>query len=132
MYFLFGYWIIEKMRKKLGSIKYYKNLADTLFSKRVRARGACQGPICGGSTETLQCAHVVGRGNFNLRWEEPNALCLCNKCHRWQEKYPNQFKVWFKNNFPDEYAYIKSREQIIIRRTREDYKQLCEWLKEKL
>lgn len=116
------------MRRKLGSIKYYKKQADIIFSKIIRARGACE--RCS-STNKLQCAHVIGRRNLYLRWDEMNALCLCYRCHiHWMHKQPLEFSEWFRTMFPANFSYLQGKKDRIVKRTRQDYKELVEWLKE--
>jgi hypothetical protein len=78
--------------------------ADTLFSLLIRKRGKCE--HCG-KTDHLQCAHVITRSNRNLRWNEDNALCLCNYCHIfWNHKEPLEFAEWYKTNYPIRYAFL--------------------------
>ncbi len=50
---------------------------DILFSKVVRARGACE--RCGGPPE--ECAHIIRRRFLRTRWLLDNAWALCHDCH---------------------------------------------------
>lgn len=58
--------------------KGVKGRADKLFSLVVRSRGRCQ--RCG-STQELQCAHILGRSRNATRTDEANAWALCRSCH---------------------------------------------------
>lgn len=60
---------------------------DKLFSKIIRADGRCQ--RCG-STEWLQCAHIISRRYSNTRCELDNAWPLCGKCHRRLTDWPRE------------------------------------------
>jgi 5-methylcytosine-specific restriction endonuclease McrA len=55
-----------------------KEQLDKWFSLLVRSVGSCQ--ACG-STERLQCAHVVSRRYLSVRYDFDNAMCLCSSCH---------------------------------------------------
>lgn len=61
-----------------------KNRADALFSQIVRARGRCA--RCG-STQSLQCAHIIPRRYSWVRTDERNAWCLCSGCHRFLDDH---------------------------------------------
>lgn len=57
--------------------------ADLAFSALIRSRGYCQAAghdelACRG---VLQCAHIVTRKNYAVRWDTLNALCLCEAHH---------------------------------------------------
>lgn len=60
-----------------------KAKCDVLFSKIVRARGACI--ACGESRyEQLQTAHIISRRYAHTRCDLDNAFCACASCHaRW-------------------------------------------------
>lgn len=65
------------------SVKGAKKKADVLFSKIVRARGAC---VQCGSTKNLQTAHIISRRYSNTRCVLSNAFCACAGCHmRWTD-----------------------------------------------
>ncbi len=62
-----------------GRARGPKGKADELFSLYIRkTRGACE--RCG-STEFLQCAHIITRSALNTRWDERNVWCLCARDH---------------------------------------------------
>ncbi len=57
-----------------------RNKADKLFSLLIRSRdGRC---VRCSRTDGLQCAHIVGRRYFAVRWDEANAVALCMGCHK--------------------------------------------------
>lgn len=71
-----------------------KAKADKLFSLKVRERGYCElagldKVKCGG---VLQSAHIIGRANHRLRWEEANALCLCAGHHVYYTHNPEAWR----------------------------------------
>lgn len=51
---------------------------DRWFSMIVRSVGHCR--YCG-TTERLQCAHIVSRRYLGVRFDFGNAYCLCAGCH---------------------------------------------------
>lgn len=55
-----------------------KGKATRLHSQLVRLRGLCES--CG-STDNLQCAHIISRKYNATRTDENNAFCLCARCH---------------------------------------------------
>lgn len=61
---------------------------DTLYSKIIRfGRDRCDRCDC---TKSLQCAHIVGRGHYAVRFAlEPvkNAISLCSGCHDWFDSH---------------------------------------------
>ena len=116
---------------KLGTKTYYKKRADALCSKIVRMRDACQ--WCGRRRSVqLQCAHVVGRNNHTLRFDEKNLLCLCAGCHRKAHDDPPEFITWFQKKYPAKMEYIMQNKNKITRRSAVDYKELVETLKKEL
>lgn len=68
---------------------------DTIFSKKIRERGACQ--FCG-STSFLNCAHIISRKYQQVRWDKDNARVLCAKCHRNAHDNP----LWFADKIFDD------------------------------
>lgn len=66
---------------------------DRLFSLYVRARDerCCN---CG-STEYLQCAHVVSRRYQVVRHNPRNAFALCRSCHTYQTHHPIEGEAMF-------------------------------------
>ena len=115
---------------KLGTVTYYKNRADTLVSKIVRAKGKCE--RCGSTTGQMQTAHIIGRSNHTLRFDFQNVLCLCANCHRWNHTYPLDFAEWVENKYPNRVRYLNINKNQLTKRNAQTYKELCELLQEKL
>lgn len=70
--------------------------ADREFSKYIRDRdGRCMGqgtgPACSGA---LQCAHIISRRYRALRWEETNAMALCQAHHMFWTHRPLEWQAW--------------------------------------
>lgn len=60
-----------------------KGRATKLHAELVRSRGYCEG--CG-STQNLQCCHILSRSFSATRTDEDNAICGCASCHtRWTQ-----------------------------------------------
>lgn len=65
--------------------------ADELFSKIIRARGACEN--CG-TADNLQCAHGLSRRYRNVRFDARNAFALCRACHVYFTHRPVEWDLW--------------------------------------
>ena len=102
--------------KKFNKTKAKRKL-DTLFSLQTRAIGICQlagvdKVRCGG---VLQCAHIIGRANLFLRWDDRNALSLCAGHHVYYTYHPELWRDRMTMMFPLEYQWLlDNREQKII------------------
>lgn len=124
---------IRSKKKKKPSRTALKKKADTLFSKLIRLHGKCHAKgldhiKCKG---VLQCAHIVGRSNMTLRWDENNALCLCQAHHFW---YTEREWMWIRDfipkNFPKQYKYVDFMRHEI--RTYIDYDEVIAELEKRL
>lgn len=92
------------MKSKTPRAKLIKKL-DDLFAQKIKSIGFCQ--KCG-KKEGLQVAHIYSRSNKCIRWNEENAVCLCNGCHIfWAHKEPYEFIKWVS-----EFKDLKKVEQI--------------------
>lgn len=114
-------------KKKTIKKKYKQKDADRLFSLLIRHRGVCQAKgkdsvSCGGN---LQCAHIVGRANGVLRYDENNALCLCAGHHNWYTYHPFEwFTVFIPQNFPAQFAYVQRRRGEMVKKTANRFKMI--------
>jgi 5-methylcytosine-specific restriction endonuclease McrA len=87
----------RKSDKEDPNSRYWRNKADILFSKLVRARdGKC---IKCGATDHIQCCHILPREERAFRWHLENAITLCPSCHKWSRdcsfhKNPARFFTW--------------------------------------
>jgi 5-methylcytosine-specific restriction endonuclease McrA len=84
--------------------------ADAMFSKQIRARdGRCMGqgsgPACSGY---LQCAHIISRRYRAVRWDEANAIALCQAHHVYWTHRPLEWQVWVFNQGID-YPSLRRR-----------------------
>ena len=64
--------------------------ADKWFSKCVRERSRWTCELCGthypegaakGAYQGLDCSHMIGRGNWSVRFDANNAFAHCTACH---------------------------------------------------
>ena len=106
-----------------------KNKADTLFAQLIREKGYCQlkgldNITCGGS---LQCCHIIGRGNKRLCYDFLNALSCCKGHHVWYTHHPWEWHELTKKHFGKNYEYVnKHREEKVYN---VDYQEIIEKLK---
>jgi hypothetical protein len=71
---------------------------DTLFSRIVRSRGACEN--CHDSNPlTLQCAHGFSRRYRGTRWDERNSCALCRSCHVFFTHRPIEWDIWLQRTW---------------------------------
>jgi len=105
---------------------------DIMFSKIIRSRGICQAQAtyrrvaCGGY---LQAAHIEGRVNRRLRWDEDNALALCSGHHRWFSGRPVEWTTFVSIHFPRQFHYVLSVRNELVK---PDYKVIHARLKARL
>lgn len=75
-------------KKRMNQTK----LADTLYSKIIRAQGYCAGEgVRFECSQSLQCAHVVSRTYRAVRWrtdDPPGAVPLCGAHHVFYTHHP--------------------------------------------
>lgn len=71
--------------RKRDSRGKLRELADDLFSLFIRTRDGWICRRCGSTNwRAMQCAHLFPKGSYTaLRYDERNAICLCDGCHRY-------------------------------------------------
>jgi hypothetical protein len=75
-----------------------RDKADRLFAARIRSRGRCE--CCGFTANewtSMECAHVLSRRYYAIRWSEENAVCLCGDafgCHAYFTAHPAKWEAW--------------------------------------
>lgn len=108
--------------------KSLKAKCDKLWSEIIRSKGFCE--VCG-SNQNLNAHHVVGRINYSLRWDLRNGICLDAGCHTFSRSSahnnPILFMEWFKKNRPDDYEYLLSKKNLLVK---PDYEQILNNLME--
>lgn len=57
---------------------------DSIWSLLVRLKYAFQCQMCGKVSKHAEAAHVIGRENWNTRWDTQNGIALCFYCHRYR------------------------------------------------
>lgn len=90
---------------------------DKAFSLKVREIGVCvlkgiDQVKCGG---VLQCAHIVGRANYRLRWDLQNVLCLCSGHHSYYTNHAWEWVGIIENQFPNKYVYVNQHRNEVIK-----------------
>lgn len=92
-----------------------KGKADKLFSKIIRARGACEN--CGSTNvSTLQCAHIISRKYSATRTDTRNAYCLCAKCHFRFTGWPREFSHFItRTTGSDTYNELKLKAETVTK-----------------
>ena len=73
--------------------------------------------------------HVIGRKNFNLRWDIRNGCLLCASCHEFgkfsAKNDPLGFADWFMTSRPEDYFYLMQKKNELWDR---DYHKVLEYL----
>jgi hypothetical protein len=86
-----------------------------------------------GSTEYLQCCHLIPASEIGSRWKKWNAITLCAKHHKWDRIFsfhynPVRFFKWFEEQQPERWKIVKGMAYGSIE-TR-NYKEVYEELRE--
>jgi hypothetical protein len=68
--------------------------ADAVFSRWIRNRDGYKCVICG-STEVVQCGHLIKRGKHATRFNERNCNAQCSRCNLKHNFYPEYYTNWF-------------------------------------
>ena len=92
---------MNKEAKKVKR-KTLKNKADKLYREIIHSKIYCE--VCGSPGKN--CHHVIGRSNYNLRWDIQNGCLLCVKCHYQAHNNPVKFLDWFKKKRSTDYNYL--------------------------
>lgn len=116
---------IKRVKVKKPKRSTLKNKCDALYRKIIHAKIYCE--KCGNfGTDTH---HVIGRGNYNLRWDIRNGCLLCASCHEFDKNSaknnPLDFAKWFETTRPDDYDYLMSKKNELWDR---DYDKVLEYL----
>lgn len=109
-------------RKKRSTLR---NRADKLFSQLIRARDKCC--LKCGTTEDLQCAHIIGRSYKAVRWDEANAIALCRSDHLYYTHRPLE---WI--DFIGETRFFELKRLAQAPHPRPDYETLNNQLEKRL
>lgn len=85
--------------------------ADRLFSLFIRRRdGICQ--VCRRESTNLQCAHLISRRYYALRWNPQNAVAADFHCHLRMTHDPLAWDAWCREYVgSDEWDAMKFRAQ---------------------
>ena len=55
----------------------------------------------------VQCAHIITRSNFRLRWDTKNAVCLCEAHHCYYTFRPHYWWEIVQKEWPELWAYVE-------------------------
>lgn len=117
-------------QQRKGTRAALKRKCDKIFSEKVRAVGQCElagldKNQCSGS---LQCMHIVGRSNHNLRWDSMNAICGCAGHHMYYTNRPTEFAMLVSEVWPEQWAYLQEhRNEIWDKDIEAIYEMLVDW-----
>lgn len=94
---------------------------DTLWSAIIRGGGKCE--VCG-KIGLLNAHHIIGRRNYNLRWDVRNGVCLCPGCHTFSNRSahqdPERFHDWLEENRPEDIEYLRTERNKVNKLTFEE------------
>jgi len=114
--------------KKKPKRSTLKNKCDKMWSEIIRSRGQCE--ICG-TYKASNPHHVIGRQNYNLRWDILNGCLLCSNHHTSGRLSAHTdsiwFMEWFKENRQKDYEHLVKKKNIIWDK---DYDKVLEYLRE--
>jgi hypothetical protein len=103
------------MAKKPSDKRLTKYIDDT-WSLLVRFRADNKCEVCG-SQDSVQAHHIIGRGNWRLRWEPRNGVALCSKHHKFdrhQSAHLNSlwFNEWLDKYHKEDVEWLREREMV--------------------
>lgn len=121
---------VKKQRKKEKSIGKLKSEIETLAKTKAKERDNYICQKCNKKVEGSNAhgSHVipVSHGDV-LRFDLLNIKCLCYHCHlNWWHKNPTESGLWFKEKFPDRYAYLQEHKNDVVKRKRKELEELLE------
>lgn len=100
----------DEYRQAHMTPKLARSYVDNLFSRLVRRRDGCC--LYCGTTEHLQCAHIISRAIPVLRADLENAITLCYRHHiHWWHKDPIAAARWFEARWPGRYDGLIERSE---------------------
>ena len=107
---------------------YWRNRADTLWSKVIRLPGKCL--MCP-RTDNLQAHHNIRRDAVFYRHRLENGVCLCPNHHmRSLENSahgaPWGFEAWLRENHPKQYDWWTAHRHNVITGQKMDYRSISE------
>lgn len=122
---------VEKKKKIKKSV--LKKTLDKLFSLYIRRGGVCEAfgieCKCGG---IMNCAHIITRGNLRLRWDENNALCLCQGHHRYWTTRPLEWANYIRTHHSKKYTYVMTHKNEIKKMKEQDYELMIKAYRQRL
>ena len=106
-------WTCATCKKERGrSSAWYRRqaVAKAKIIAKKRDNHICQ--RCGkdGREYQIHGSHVYSEGAHpNMSADPLNIKALCAQCHMWWHENPIESFVWFKERFPERYAYLKMK-----------------------
>lgn len=98
------------------------NKLDKKFREVINERDMGRCVFCGGKGNNVH--HIVGRRNRSVRWYADNGLLLCPGCHTFRtnsfHQDPMGTMAWFEETYPERYAAINARKNLILKQTYEE------------
>ncbi len=115
---------------KINRKKLVKKL-DKVFSEYIRARDRkC---ICCGSTDNLQCGHLLSRVAYSTRWDEDNAHAQCRSCNLVHEYNPHIYiKAYIRIHGIDKYYELISKYSKTVKISNSELETMIEYYSNKL
>lgn len=73
----------------------------------------------------LESHHICGRGR-SVRWDLDNGICLCRKCHQWQQGNVAAFLHWISEVYmkPAMHDALVRLSSMVVKRTDTDLRNL--------
>lgn len=104
----------KSSRKRPNPMKARLKEADRVFSLWIRSRDKrC---ICCGTTERLQCGHLITRGAKSVRFDEENSNAQCARCNFLHEHRPEFYTTQFLRK------YGRKKYEDLVRRSKQPKK----------
>ena len=116
-------------KAKGPSLTQQRAKCDRLFAAWVRSSGPCAAEGWGPGdsviqcSDRLQCAHIISRKEFGVRWNPLNALCLCSAHHSFFTHAPLRWEIW-RDDYLGEGLYAALRDKALAYVGPPDYRSI--------
>lgn len=81
--------------------------------------GRCNNKAIISDPYNCQWVHIYTRNAKYVKWDAIDAICGCGACHYWAHQNPDEFIKWFKDKYPDRYAYLNQNDGYGVARRNE-------------
>lgn len=109
---------LKKRLKRVFSLYIRKRAGNKCeLHEAARQRGVRVPFRCGGP---MQACHIIRAGKAALEFDEKNVYCGCAAGNIWEKVNRDDWQRLWPKLWPERVEYLRTRERILVRRSRED------------